>query len=72
MESASSRACFAAAEPERSSSASDAETGRLAVPAMNRVFSRVRAMGVDIDPAVYTVEQAKAAILDALRKKGGR
>ena len=36
------------------------------------VFSRVRAMGVDIDPAVYTVEQAKAAILDALRKKGGR
>ena len=48
------------------------ESMGLAVPAMNRVFSRVRAMGVDIDPAVYTVEQAKAAILDALRKKGGR
>ena len=48
------------------------ESMGLAVPAMNRGFSRVRAMGVDIDPAVYTVEQAKAAILDALRKKGGR
>ena len=48
------------------------EPGGGAAPAMNRVFSRVRAMGVDIDPAVYTVEQAKAAILDALRKKGGR
>ena len=43
----------------------------LAVPAMNRVFSRVRAMGVDIDPAVYTVEQAKAAFLEAYRRKGG-
>lgn len=43
----------------------------LSVPAMNRVFSRVRAMGVDIDPAVYTVEQAKAAFLEAYRRKGG-
>ena len=42
----------------------------LAVPAMNRVFSRVHAMGVDIDPAVYTVEQAKAAFLEAFRRKG--
>ena len=41
----------------------------LGVPAMNRVFSRVRAMGVDIDPAVYTVEQAKAAFLAAWRKR---
>ena len=41
----------------------------LGVPAMNRVFSRVRAMGVDIDPAVYTVEQAKAAFLAAWRKQ---
>lgn len=41
----------------------------LGVPAMNRVFSRVRAMGVDIDPAVYTVEQAKAAFLSAWRKR---
>ena len=41
----------------------------LGVPAMNRVFSRVRAMGVDIDPALYTVEQAKAAFLAAWRKR---
>ncbi|MCF0123011.1 MAG: energy-coupling factor transporter ATPase [Ruminiclostridium sp.] len=43
----------------------------LAVPAMNRVFSRVRAMGVEIDPAVYTVDQAKAAFLEAYRRRGG-
>lgn len=43
----------------------------LAVPAMNRVFSRVRALGVDIDPAVYTVEQAKEAFLEAYRRKEG-
>ncbi len=41
----------------------------LGVPAMTRVFSRLRAMGVDIDPAVYTVEQAKAAFLAAWRKR---
>ena len=49
----------------------DLEKLSLSVPAMNRVFSRVRAMGVDIDPAVYTVEQAKAAFLEAYRRKGG-
>ena len=49
----------------------DPEKLGLSVPAMNRVFSRVRAMGVDIDPAVYTVEQAKAAFLEAYRRKGG-
>ena len=38
----------------------------LGVPAMTRIFHRLRAMGVDIDPSVYTIEQAKAAILDAL------
>ena len=43
----------------------------LGVPTMNRVFSRVRSLGVDIDPAVYTVEQAKAAVLSAYRKKEG-
>ena len=49
----------------------DLEKLGLSVPAMNRVFSRVRAMGVYIDPAVYTVEQAKAAFLEAYRRKGG-
>ena len=37
----------------------------LGVPQMTRVFHRLRAMGVDIDPSVYTIEQAKQAILKA-------
>ena len=44
----------------------------LAVPTMNRVFSRLRAMGAEVDPAVYTVEQAKASFLAALKKKEGK
>ena len=40
----------------------------LGVPQMTRVFHRMRAMGADIDPSVFTVEQAKAAILEQLRK----
>ena len=43
----------------------------LSVPAVNRVFSRIRAAGVDLDPAVYTVEQAREAFLAAYRRKGG-
>lgn len=43
----------------------------LSVPAVNRVFSRIRAAGVDLDPAVYTVDQAKAALLDAVKGRGG-
>ena len=43
----------------------------LGVPQMARVFSRIRAMGVDIDPSVYTIEQAKKAILYALRQRKG-
>ena len=43
----------------------------LDVPRMTRVFSRLRQLGADVDPSVYTVEQAKAAILDALKRKGG-
>ena len=39
----------------------------LGVPQMTRVFHRLRAMGVDIDASVYTIEQAKAAILSKLR-----
>ena len=40
----------------------------LGVPQLTRVFHRLKAMGVDIDPSVYTLDQAKAAILDKLRK----
>ncbi len=37
----------------------------LGVPQMTRVFHRLRAMGVDIDPSVYTIDQARQAILKA-------
>ena len=40
----------------------------LGVPQMTRVFHRMKAMGARIDPSVFTVEQAKAAILAELRK----
>jgi energy-coupling factor transport system ATP-binding protein len=43
------------------------ESMGLGVPQMTRVFHRLKAMGVDIDPSVYTVEQARDAIL---AKKG--
>ncbi|NLF35107.1 MAG: energy-coupling factor transporter ATPase [Clostridiales bacterium] len=42
----------------------------LAIPQITRVFHRIRAMGVDISPSVYTMEQAKAALLAALARKG--
>jgi energy-coupling factor transport system ATP-binding protein len=42
----------------------------LGVPQMTRVFSRLRRMGVEIDPSVYTIQQARDAVLDALKGKG--
>ena len=42
----------------------------LGVPQLTRVFHRLRALGVDIDPSVYTLEQAKQTVLDALAKRG--
>jgi energy-coupling factor transport system ATP-binding protein len=42
----------------------------LGIPQMTRVFLRLKAMGAPVDPSVYTIEQAKAAILDALQRKG--
>ncbi|MPN09278.1 Energy-coupling factor transporter ATP-binding protein EcfA2 [bioreactor metagenome] len=42
----------------------------LAVPQVTRVFHRLRELGVDIDPSVYTIEQAKAVLLAALGRKG--
>lgn len=38
----------------------------LGVPQMTRVFHRLRQMGVDIDPSVYTIDQARQAILAKL------
>ena len=42
----------------------------LGVPQLTRVFHRLRAMGADVDPSVYTMEQAKAALLDRLGRAG--
>ena len=42
----------------------------LGVPQVTRVFHRLRAMGVDIDPSVYTIDQARAAVRDYLTRKG--
>ena len=42
----------------------------LGVPQMTRVFHRLRQMGVDIDPSVYTIQQAKQAVLAKLGKEG--
>ena len=36
------------------------------------VIHRLRAMGVDIDPSVYTIEQARDTILAALARKEGK
>ena len=41
----------------------------LGVPKMAKVFSRLRAMGLDLDPSVYTIDQAKEAFLSAYRGK---
>ena len=49
--------------------ASELESMGLSVPQVTNVFLRLREMGLDVDTAVYTTEQAKAALL-AL--KGGR
>ena len=41
----------------------------LGVPAMTRVFARLRAMGLEVPASVYTVEQARDAVLAALERK---
>ena len=43
----------------------------LGAPQMTRVFTRLKAMGADVDPSVYTIAQAKEAILNALAKRKG-
>ena len=39
----------------------------LGVPQMTRVFHRLRELGADVDPSVYTLDQAKQAILAAIK-----
>ena len=43
----------------------------LGVPAMTRVFARLRAMGVDVPQSVYTVEQARDVVLRTLKQRKG-
>ena len=43
----------------------------LGVPAMTRVFARLRSMGVDLPASVYTIPQAREAVLAALHRKEG-
>ena len=40
----------------------------LGVPAMTRLFNRLRAMGVEVPSSVYTIEQARDAVLAALNQ----
>ncbi len=40
----------------------------LGVPAMTRVFARLRSMGVDVPASVYTIPQAREAVLAALHR----
>ena len=42
----------------------------LDVPQMTRVFLRLRELGLPVDPSVFTVEQAKQALL-TLKRGGG-
>ena len=50
---------------------SELEEMGLGVPRMTRVFHRLNALGAEVDPSVYTIAQAKEAVLDALKRKGG-
>ena len=44
------------------------ESMGLGVPAMTKVFTRLRALGVDVPASVYTVPQAREAVLAALHR----
>ena len=44
----------------------------LGVPAMTRVFARLGAMGVEVPASVYTIPQAREAILAALHRREER
>lgn len=48
------------------------ETMGLGVPQVTRVFHRLRAMGIDIDPSVYTIPQACDTVRAYLAGKGGK
>ena len=43
----------------------------MGVPAVTGGFARLRAMGLDVPAGVYTVTQARDAVLAALARKEG-
>lgn len=63
---------YSGAPREVFSHGSELEAMGLGVPQMTRVFHRLRQQGLPVDPSVYTVEQARDAVLAALAKKEGR
>ena len=60
---------FSGAPGEVFSHGRELEDMGLGVPAMTRVFARLRAMGLEVPASVYTVEQARDAVLAALERK---
>mgnify|MGYP005775435893 FL=1 len=61
---------FSGAPREVFAHGDELEAMGLGVPQVTRVFHRLRTMGVDIDPSVYTIDQARAAVRDYLAGKG--
>jgi energy-coupling factor transport system ATP-binding protein len=61
---------FSGAPSEVFAHGAELEDMGLGVPAMTRVFARLRAMGVDVPASVYTIEQARDAVLAALQERG--
>ncbi len=43
----------------------------LGVPQMTRIFHRLQSLGLEIDPSIFTVAQAKEEILAYIAKQGG-
>lgn len=62
---------FSGPPSEVFSHAAELEEMGLGIPAMTRVFLRLRAMGIDVPASVYTVEQARDAVLAARRAGKG-
>lgn len=42
----------------------------LGVPQMTRLFHRLKSQGAEVDPSIFTLDQAKAAILQKIRGRG--
>lgn len=55
--------------PEVFSHAEELRDMGLAVPQITQVFLRLREMGLDVDPSIYTVEQAKRRIMQMWRER---